>query len=136
MIVDRARERVIIDFDAEQVATAYHAWRDDALRRLEEPFRDNPPYWSFERVTTTAKKKLDSVLYALAAARGGRAYEEFHYERAWLLEGFILDRFLGAIEDGLVKIDFDARTGHNHGTKFRIKAVDFPDLYQDRIQVL
>ena len=28
-------------------------------------------------------------------------------------------------------IDFDARTGHNHGTKFRLKNGVLPELYDD-----
>ena len=32
--------------------------------------------------------------------------------------------------DGKIYIDFDARSGHNHGTKFRIKYNDIPLLYK------
>lgn len=33
--------------------------------------------------------------------------------------------------NGKIYIDFDARTGHNHGTKFRIKYNDIPSLYKN-----
>jgi hypothetical protein len=36
-----------------------------------------------------------------------------------------------AIEEGDVYVDFDARTGHNHGTKFRIKQNAIPKLYAE-----
>lgn len=36
-----------------------------------------------------------------------------------------------AIREGKIHIDFDARTGHNHGTKFRIRYRDIPSLYKN-----
>lgn len=35
-----------------------------------------------------------------------------------------------------VYVDFDARTGHNHGTKFRIRYTDIPSLYKNAEVVL
>ena len=35
----------------------------------------------------------------------------------------------GEREDGTIYIDFDARTGHNHGTKFRMKQGYWNSLY-------
>ncbi|HAB54736.1 MAG TPA: hypothetical protein DCE80_21595 [Ignavibacteriales bacterium] len=32
-------------------------------------------------------------------------------------------------------VDFDARTGHNHGTKFRIKQNKLPLLYEHVIEI-
>ena len=48
-----------------------------------------------------------------------------------ILRKFSLDKFIGAIEDGVILIDFDARTGHNHGTKFRIRQGNWDRLYDD-----
>lgn len=45
-------------------------------------------------------------------------------------------KFIKAIEQGIIYIDFDARTGHNHGTKFRIKKKDIPMLYAEAIRVI
>ena len=41
--------------------------------------------------------------------------------------------YCDAIESGDVYIDFDARTGHNHGTKFRIRDKRIPDLYAESV---
>jgi hypothetical protein len=46
-----------------------------------------------------------------------------------MLSDFSFDRFLNAIEGGFVLVDFDARTGHNHGTKFRLKQDCFSKVY-------
>lgn len=37
---------------------------------------------------------------------------------------------MSAIEKGFIYVDFDARTGHNHGTKFRLKQDKLPELYE------
>lgn len=43
---------------------------------------------------------------------------------------------IDAIRQGKVYVDFDARTGHNHGTKFRIHYYDIPSLYKNSEVVL
>ena len=50
------------------------------------------------------------------------------------LSGFSLDKFLQNIREGNILIDFDARTGHNHGTKFRINQNAVPLLYENIMQ--
>jgi hypothetical protein len=52
-----------------------------------------------------------------------------------MLQKFSLDEFLKAIEKGNLLIDFDARTGHNHGTKFRLRQNAFPSLYSEVIEI-
>ena len=46
-----------------------------------------------------------------------------------LLKYLSFEKFLTCIEEGAILIDFDARTGHNHGTKFRIKQGYWKNLY-------
>jgi hypothetical protein len=48
-----------------------------------------------------------------------------------MLRKFSIDALTKAIEKGYVYVDFDARTGHNHGTKFRLRQDKFPELYDD-----
>jgi len=47
-----------------------------------------------------------------------------------MLQKLSIDKFLKAIEKAYILIDFDARTGHNHGTKFRLRQDKLPYLYQ------
>jgi hypothetical protein len=47
-----------------------------------------------------------------------------------MLSTFSLERLLCGIETGVVYVDFDARTGHNHGTKFRVRSDALPALYE------
>jgi hypothetical protein len=47
-----------------------------------------------------------------------------------MLERFDFDGFLNALEQAKILVDFDARTGHNHGTKFRLRQNCLPMLYE------
>ena len=46
------------------------------------------------------------------------------------LERFSFPTFLIALEQEKVLVDFDARSGHNHGTKFRLRQDCLPMLYE------
>ena len=52
------------------------------------------------------------------------------------LSQFDQEKFIEAIRAGKVYVDFDARTGHNHGTKFRIRYTDILSLYRNAEVVL
>ncbi len=46
-----------------------------------------------------------------------------------MLEDFEFSNFIREVATGNVLVDFDARTGHNHGTKFRLKQNSYQNLY-------
>jgi len=52
-----------------------------------------------------------------------------------MLQKFSLDEFLKVIEKGNLLIDFDARTGHNHGTKFRLRQNAIQSLYAEVTEI-
>jgi len=47
-----------------------------------------------------------------------------------MLKGFSQSKFIAAIEAGNLLVDFDARSGHNHGTKFRLRQNCMPEIYE------
>ncbi len=53
----------------------------------------------------------------------------FRYQKIYMLQRLDKSKFIDAIEMGKIWIDFDARTGHNHGTKFRLRKDALIDLY-------
>ncbi len=55
--------------------------------------------------------------------------EYYHYNKVLMLQKFSFEGFLEALEQGQVLVDFDARTGHNHGTKFRLRQNSLTMLY-------
>lgn len=65
--------------------------------------------------------KLEHTILILASQRKSGNYREFNYREAFIFRSLQRDALLDAIENGVIQIDFDARTGHNHGTKFRIQ---------------
>ena len=60
-------------------------------------------------------------------------HEHFQYRKIMMPKTKL--NFLKGIEDGFLLVDFDDRTGHNHGTKFRLKQDRLPDLYE-QVQVI
>lgn len=53
-----------------------------------------------------------------------------------MLEQFSFTKFLKELEKGNILVDFDARTGHNHGTKFRVRSNKIPNLYKNQTHIL
>ena len=52
-----------------------------------------------------------------------------------MMRGFNFEGLLQGIEKGFVFVDFDARTGHNHGTKFRLVQDLLPTLYREVVVI-
>lgn len=73
--------------------------------------------------------KIGNSFYVVAESKVEKSTEFFLYKELYILSGFSFLKFLTAVEDGDVLIDFDARTGHNYGTKFRIRQGRWKSLY-------
>ena len=86
-------------------------------------------FWEFDTLHKKCIGKIRNTIYIIADSRKVSGQEEFKYEKIELLEDFAFNNLLRGILDGIIFIDFDARTGHNHGTKFRIKQNNWPSLY-------
>ena len=91
-------------------------------------FPDMPnPYWPKSDIENSIKKKYKkSLLYVKADFRGTDEDEEFHFNEAYLLEGFDFNKFTQSLKKGILKVDI--RLGlyangdfHDHGTGVRIK---------------
>ncbi|MDR3128981.1 MAG: MvaI/BcnI family restriction endonuclease [Tannerellaceae bacterium] len=52
------------------------------------------------------------------------------YSKVMMLQQFSFESFLNQVEKGNILVDFDARTGHNHGTKFRMRQNCLPEVYR------
>ena len=76
-------------------------------------------------------EKIKNCFYVIADTKIDNKHEFFKYIHLFILSGFSFEKFIDAIENGFVLIDFDARTGHNHGTKFRLKQGFWLELYNN-----
>ena len=130
VVVNREVGRVEISFDHASVDRQIHrAWLRNVKRRIGVSELDPQPYWGFDDLYHKAGTKLHKTLYAIAERKLKEKTEFFRYTEFLMLEDFKKDFFIEAIEQGDVQIDFDARTGHNHGTKFRLRQYAYSKLY-------
>ncbi len=86
-------------------------------------------FWDFDDLQKKCAGKIRNTIYVNADARIVDGQEEFKYDKIELLEDFAFNNLLRGLISGNILIDFDARTGHNHGTKFRIKQNNWPVLF-------
>ena len=126
--VDGAQLRIF--FDAELVDGRHRNWLRSVARRVGLGPLDPQPHWPMQTLFLTAQTKLLNTFYVEAFTRRRQGEEFFAIERVVVLRGFELDRFANALSQGNAQVDFDARTTHNHGTKFRIRQNIVPQLYR------
>jgi hypothetical protein len=126
-------DSIRLRFSAQSVGSKHSDWlhgveeRAGALRDLSPS-----PEWSFSVLEDMFKKKLNNTIYVIAETKSVDSQEYFWFRRAEMLTGFSLASFLDLLREDEAFVDFDARTGHNHGTKFRVKPLSMPALYATR----
>lgn len=135
VIVDRSKSQVLVSFNAETVAPSHQEWLDSVSRRVGLGELSPQPYWGFEDLRNKAGTKLLNCFYVQAETKREGEQEFFRYSGIMILQGFSIESLLAGIEQGYVYVDFDARTGHNHGTKFRVRQDCFPLLYAQRLEI-
>jgi len=129
VVVDRAQRKVCVSFDARAVDARHAEWLRSVEERVGLGELDPQPYWGFDDLYHKAGTKLLNCFYVQADVKREGRLEFFHYSKLMVLQEFSLERLLQGIEQGFVYVDFDARTGHNHGTKFRLRQTMLPFLY-------
>lgn len=135
VIVDRKERKVLISFNAKAVSDRHALWLTSIEKRVGLGELNPQPYWGFDDLFHKAGTKLYNCFFvgALVKKEGGKEF--FNYEKILMLSGFSLELFINSIECGDVLVDFDARTGHNHGTKFRFRQGRLEELYKN-VQVI
>jgi len=96
-------------------------------------------WWDTNELVGIASAKLRNILYVNAQTDSdGRV----RYTDAKIFNSFAPFNFVRALNNGIVAIDFDARSNpgknsiRNHGTKFRIKEKDIHCIYQTISEIL
>ena len=135
VVVDRIARKVMISFNYLAVVDHHKEWLESVGHRVGLGELSPQPYWGFDDLFHKAGTKLLNAFYVQAESRKDDGVEFLHYCRIQILRKFDFEHFLNAIEGGNVLVDFDARTGHNHGTKFRLKQDCLPDLYDDITEI-
>jgi hypothetical protein len=129
-------ERVQISFDYRRVSDRHQDWLLQVENNAGLNDLNPQPYWGFSDLEHTAGTKLHNCFYVQADMKRENGWEYFRYCRIQRLRGFDFNHFLEGIRTGNVLVDFDARTGHNHGTKFRLRRSFLPSLYGEALIIL
>ncbi|MEK7650596.1 MAG: MvaI/BcnI family restriction endonuclease [Patescibacteria group bacterium] len=136
VVIDRREKKILISFDAGSVDVRHKKWLKSVGKRIGLRELDPQPYWGFDDLEHKAGTKLLNAFYVQAEVKIVRKKEFYHYTKIMMLQKFNFEGFLKAIEEGKILVDFDARTGHNHGTKFRMKQDCLPMLYEKQTIIL
>ena len=128
--IDRAAKKVLISFDATKVSERHAEWLAAVKEKVGLGELNPQPYWGFDDLEHKAGTKLLNCFYVQAEVKEEDGKELFWYNKVQMLWKFRFEGLLEGLEKGVVLVDFDARTGHNHGTKFRLKQNHLPLLYE------
>lgn len=129
--VNNSQRRIEVVFDSSEVSPRHAEW----LKSVEDNVGLGPlpttPYWTFNDLFMSIGRKFYNCLYVKADVKHEGGKEYFHYAEAYFLKNVDIDKFIECVEAGNVRIEFDARTGHNHGTKMRMPFKDTPLVYKE-----
>ena len=131
VIIDRKEKKVLISFDASSVDPKHGEWLKKVNLHDDGKELDPQPYWGFDDLEHKAGTKLLNCFYVQAEVKKEDGKEFYKYSKVMMLRGFKFEGFLQALEEANVLVDFDARTGHNHGTKFRLRQNCLPMIYEE-----
>jgi hypothetical protein len=130
VIINHKERKILISFDSKSVDSRHKKWLQLVKKRIGLTELNPQPYWGFDDLEHKAGTKLLNTFYVQAEVKIERKKEYYHFNKIIMLQKFSFEGFLKALEEGKILVDFDARTGHNHGTKFRMKQDCLPMLYE------
>ena len=134
--IDRNEKKVLISFDSSKVSEKNSDWLETVKQQIGLGELNPQPYWGFDDSASKAGTKLLNCFYVQAEMKKEEGKEFYKYSKVTMLQKFNFDGFLNALEEGNILVDFDARTGHNHGTKFRMRQNCLPQLYEKITEIL
>lgn len=134
--IDRTQRKILISFDATKVTPKHTMWLREVERRVGLGELNPQPYWGFDDLEHIAGTKLLNCFYIQADVKREGEKEFYWYRKALMLQKFNFECFLQALENSSMLVDFDARTGHNHGTKFRLRQNYLPALYKHKTVIV
>lgn len=134
--VDRVARKILVSFDASKVGSRHSEWLANVEQRIGLRELNPQPYWGFDDLEHKAGTKLLNCFYVQADVKKEAGKTYFWYNKVTMLQKFKFEGLLTALEGGVVFVDFDARSGHNHGTKFRIKQNYQHLLYENITKII
>lgn len=135
VVIDEAEKRFLVEFNHAMVAERHREWLNIIKQGIGLSKIHPQPYWGFSDLEHLAGTKLLNCFYLTAKRKKIGTEYYFNYDSILLLSSFSFINLLEQMKLGNIYIDFDARTGHNHGTKFRIKQASFVKLYKNITEI-
>lgn len=123
------QQKVEVSFDSAAVNERHSQWLKGVQSKIGSAELDPQPYWGYDDLFYKAGAKLHNTFLIQADAKKIDSIEHFRIEKILVLRHFSKEAFLKAIEQAQILVDFDARTGHNHGTKFRLRQNAYVSLF-------
>lgn len=125
--LDDDDQKVCVDFEPSKVKEEDEVW----LRSIDKAQITLTPYYGYNDLYCRAQTKLHNCFMVAVEKKrkAGKIY--FHFYKALKLSNFSQTSFIEGLRQGDVYVDFDARTGHNHGTKIRVSSGRIPSLYEE-----
>lgn len=129
IVENSSTARLELSFNSSNIGSQHDVWRKSVLTRVGLNQLDPQPYWEIQTLALKASTKMLNAFYVDVETQKISGKEHFKISGVTILQGFSFDKFLDGIRNGEVFVDFDARTHHNHGTKFRLGYDFLPELY-------
>ena len=102
----------------------------------------NTPHWNKADLKSAFERKYPKhLLYVKADHKGRGKNEEFHYNKAWLMQGFSFARFVKLLKEGHVKVNIRIGTYpnnkmHDRNPGFRIQSNRFDRCFAKRKRMM
>ena len=132
IVIDKNENKLKFIFDsnhADKENNSIRKWMDDVERKAGLGSLKPEPYWGLDDLKYEIGAKIKNCFYVVSERKIESRHEYFKFNELYVMSGFDISGFIKCLEEGQAFVDFDARTGHNHGTKFRIKQNAWKNLY-------
>ena len=136
VVINRSERKILISFDSGSVNVRHKKWLKSVEKNTGLGELKPQPYWGFDDLEHKAGTKLLNAFYVQAEVKKEEGREFYHYTKVIMLQKFNFEGFLKALEEDKILVDFDARTSHNHGTKFRLRRNALPMLYKKTTTII
>jgi len=133
VVINNQQRRIEVSFDYQKVSPRHKDWLETVDKKVGLGELSPQPYWGFDDVFFTLGAKLQNYFYVKAKCKIVDGIEYFWYDKIFMLSQVSQAKFLEALSSGNMLVDFDARTRHNHGTKFRSKKDILTELYATKV---
>lgn len=130
--VDENNRKIVVTFDINKISNDLTDYKDYLLTNQKDALDlSHIPYWGFDDLYHKAGIKLKNCFFVIADEKSENGKKMAKYEDIIMLSKFRIEKLIENIKNKNIYVDFDARTGHNHGTKFRVRPAAFPLLYEN-----